>query len=153
VDLDERAIRLKDAKAGARTVPLGTAAVSLLNDATRNGNYVIPGADKGKPLASSTAQRIWADLREKAKIPDARLHDLRHTAGTFAALAGANAFVVRDLLGHKTLAMTNRYVERAADMVRTTADTVSNRVANAMAGRNSAEIVPMPKHGGKNNVA
>jgi integrase len=72
---------------------------------------------------------------------------LRHTAGTFAALAGANAFAVRDLLGHPTLAMTGRYVERAADMVRATADAVLSRVAAALdAGRTSpAEIIKLPQ--------
>src|SRR5262245_44538922 len=77
-------------------------------------------------------EKAWQRLRNRSGIPDGRLHDLRHTAGTFAALAGANAFAVRDLLGHRTLAMTGRYVERAADMVRATADAVSGRVAAAL---------------------
>jgi len=47
--------------------------------------------------------------------------------------AGANAFLVRDLLGHKTLAMTGRYVERAADPLRALADRVADRVTAAMA--------------------
>jgi hypothetical protein len=32
-----------------------------------------------------------------------------------------NAFLVRDLVGHKTLARTGRYVERAADPLRAVA--------------------------------
>ena len=42
--------------------------------------------------------------------------------------------------------MTGRYVERAADMVRTTADAVSNRVAAALnAGITApAEVVKFP---------
>jgi integrase len=106
---------------------------------------VIRGLDPGKPLSINSAQKAWQRLRERAGIPDGRLHDLRHTAGTFAALAGGSAFVVRDLLGHRTLAMTGRYVERAADMVRATADAVSGRVAAALnsgAGI-SAEVVKL----------
>jgi hypothetical protein len=66
---------------------------------------------------------------------------------TFAALAGANAFAVRDLLGHRTLAMTGRYVERAADMVRVTADAMSNRVAAALNARTTtpAEVINLAK--------
>jgi integrase len=134
VDLPGRAIRLPDAKAGARTVHLGASAVAFLDaipEAERIG-HVVTGADAQKPLPFSTAQHAWARLREHAGVPDGRLHDLRHTAGTFAALGGANAFAVRDLLGHRTLAMTGRYVERAADMVRATADAVSSRVAAAL---------------------
>ena len=71
-------------------------------------------------------------MRNRAGIADGWLHDLTHTAGTFVALAEANPYAVRDLLGHRTLAMTGRYVERAADLVRATADAVSGRVAAAL---------------------
>jgi integrase len=131
IDLPGRAIRLRDAKAGARTVHIGAAAVAILDAVADKSGPVVQDRD-GALLRDSRAQHAWARLRERAGLPDGRLHDLRHTAGTFAALAGANAFVVRDLLGHKTLAMTGRYVERAADMVRATADIVSNRVAAAL---------------------
>jgi integrase len=146
VELPTHAVRLRDAKAGARTVYLGAAAVVILDAVPDKSGHVVHGPD-GTPLPDSRIQHAWARLRERAGIPDGRLHDLRHSVGTFAALAGANAFVVRDLLGHKTLAMTGRYVERAADMVRATADAVSNRVAAALAAGNStpAEIVALPK--------
>ncbi len=41
--------------------------------------------------------------------------------GTYAAQAGLNAFMVRDLLGHKTMAMTGRYVEKATEPLRAAA--------------------------------
>jgi len=89
-------------------------------------------------------EHLLRRLRDRAGLPDARLHDFRHTAGTFAAQTGANAFLVRDYLGHKTLAMTGRYVERAADPVRATADVVAGRVAAAMAGQ-PAEVVELKR--------
>jgi integrase len=145
INLADRAIQLRDAKAGDRTVHLGAAAVALLDTIEDKSGHVVRGLDATQPLSVSTAQNAWRRLRAKAGVPDGRLHDLRHSVGTFAALAGANAFVVRDLLGHKTLAMTGRYVERAADMVRATADAVSNRVARALnAGSNApAEVVKL----------
>ena len=149
VDLPGRAVRLPDAKAGARTVHLGAAAVVILDAVPHEerAGYVIYGADPGKPLPFSTAQHAWDRVRNRAGISDGRLHDLRHTAGTFAALAGANAFAVRDFLGHRTLAMTGRYVERAADMVRATADAVSNRVAAALNSGTTpaAEVIRLGK--------
>jgi integrase len=139
IDLPGRAIRLRDAKSGARTVHLGAAAVLVLNSVDDKSGYIIRGLDPAKPLSVNSAEKAWCRLRDRAGITNGRLHDLRHTAGTFAALAGGSAFVVRDLLGHKTLAMTGRYVERAADMVRATADAMSSRVAAALsAGSNHA---------------
>ena len=96
-------------------------------------NYLLLGAGFSRNWGGWVASEAFEYLLGCPEIiGDARLHDLRHTAGTFAALAGANAFAVRDLLGHRTLAMTGRYVERAADMVRATADAVSERVAAAL---------------------
>jgi integrase len=146
VDLQNRKIRLLAAKTkgGARTVHLGAAAVALLDAIEEKSGHVVHGLDPAKPLPASAAEKAWTRLRKRAGL-DGRLHDLRHTAGTFAALAGANAFAVRDLLGHKTLAMTGRYVERAAGIVRATADAVSNRVAAALNAGSStpAEIVKL----------
>jgi len=149
VDLQGRAIRLREAKAGARTVHLGAAAVAMLDAVEDKSGYVVHGLDAAAPFPDSRVQHAWERLRDRAGIPDGRLHDLRHSVGRFAALAGANAFVVRDLLGHRTLAMTGRYVERAADMVRATADLVSNRVAAALnAGSTTpAEVIKLPKRG------
>ena len=113
--------------------------MAILDAVEERDDYVIHGLNSSKPLPVSTAEKAWQRLRERAGIPDARLHDLRHTAGTFAALSGANAFAVRDLLEHRTLAMTGRYVERATDMVRVTADAVSGRVAAAL---NSGTATP-----------
>ena len=147
VDLPARAIRLRDAKSGALTVHLGAAAVAILEAIDGKDGHLIRGLDPAKPLSVNSAQKAWCRLRDRAGIPGARVHDLRHTAGTLAALAGGSAFVVRDLLGHRTLAMTGRYVERAADMVRATADAVSNRVAAALNSSSTtpAEVLKLPQ--------
>jgi integrase len=84
-----------------------------------------------------------AEDRVAAQIEDVRMHDLRHTVGTFAGQSGANAFLVRDLLRHKNLAMTGRYVNRADSPVRTLSDQVGERIASAIAGRKPADVVPL----------
>ncbi len=135
VDLDRSCLRLRDAKAGSRTVPLGNDARVLLSSCERVGDFVLWGPDPNSPLSHWALRNFWDQLRIKAKVRDGRLHDFRHTTGTYAAQTGANAFLVRDLLGHKTLAMTGRYVERAVDPMRATANAVAARIHAAMAGR------------------
>ena len=81
-------------------------------------------------------------MRTQAKLADARFHDLRHSYGTFAGSTGANAFMVRDALGHKTVSMSNRYVGRDADPMRQLVDRVADRVSAALTGK-SAEVVPL----------
>lgn len=135
VDLPRAAIHLSDAKAGARTVPLGAAAIDALKRIERTDDpWVIRGARPGRKPVVGSVEHVWQRVRVLADLPGVRLHDFRHTVGTYSGQAGHNAFVVRDLLGHKTLAMTGRYVERDHDPLRQAADEVSARIADAMNG-------------------
>ena len=77
----------------------------------------------------------WKKIRNAAGLANARMHDLRHTVGSDAGAAGMNAFMVRDLLGHKTLAMTERYVSQDTGPLLRAADQVVGRVADALAGK------------------
>jgi len=135
VDLDGGRLRLPDAKAGARNVPLGEDALALLAAIPREGEYVVRARRAGQRMPLSTVEDAWRRIREAAKLESARLHDLRHTVGTFAGAAGLNAFTVRDLLGHKTLSMTSRYVSADANPLRRAVNTAVAPIAAAMAGK------------------
>ena len=50
--------------------------------------------------------------------------------------------LIKDAMGHKTLAMTGRYVGRDADPMRQLVDRVADRVSAAMTGKD-AEVVPL----------
>ncbi|MGH7111387.1 MAG: tyrosine-type recombinase/integrase, partial [Stellaceae bacterium] len=146
VDLDNGAIALPQAKAGAREHTIGAVAIALLLPLRpeRALGPVVRGPDSAAPLSRSTLEHTWERLRAAAGLDDVRLHDLRHGVGTFAAQAGANAFLVRDKIGHKTLAMTSRYVGRDAEPLRALSDRVEGRIAAALAG-STAEIVALPR--------
>jgi integrase len=46
---------------------------------------------------------------KRAGISDFRFHDLRHTAASLLAAGGCDIITLQHILGHKTLAMTQRY--------------------------------------------
>ena len=145
VDLDQSVIRLPDAKAGARSVPLAAPAHALLaamSNGVSAGPLWIDEATE-EPLTYGQVNYAWRHIRRRAKLEDVRLHDLRHTVGTYAGQAGLNAFMVRDLLGHKTLAMTGRYVEKHTDPLRAAADQVVARIANALARNTEGEVIAL----------
>ena len=51
-------------------------------------------------------------------IEDFRIHDLRHTAAAWLVTSGVPPIEVRDLLGHTTIQMTERYAHLAPDNLR-----------------------------------
>ena len=53
---------------------------------------------------------------------------------TRAAAAGVGSHVLRDLLGHKTTAMADRYVRAVGNPVREAREQVGAEIAAAMAG-------------------
>jgi integrase len=106
-------------------------------------------------LSQSVIQHAWnGKIRPAAKLeeqdtglPSVHLHDLRHTVGTYAGQTGANAFLIRDKLGHKTTAMTNRYVNKDNSPVRVLSDQVESRVAAGLFGSKGGEVIPLKRKG------
>lgn len=145
VDFNSGLIRLAETKARRSQVavmnePARRVLNCLLN--TNDGPWVLPArGNSSLPLSKSAIEAAWQRIRLAAGFADVRLHDL-HTVGTYAGQAGANAFLVRDLLRHKDLSVTGRYVNRADDPIRTLSDRVGERIAAGLAGRSATTAVP-----------
>ena len=106
-----------ETKTGPRVMPLPIAVVDLLNRLPRvNGNpYIFAGARRGSAVGYKLTRDMFCKAAANAGIANVRLHDLRRSLATRLAGAGVNAYLLRDVLGHKTLAMSNRYVRAAGD--------------------------------------
>ena len=61
----------------------------------------------GKPFRS--IKTAWNKAIEKAGIDNFRFHDLRHTFASYCVMSGVDMKTVSELLGHKTMVMTERY--------------------------------------------
>lgn len=76
----------------------------------------------------ATLRKYFEAARTKAGMPHVRFHDLRHTAASWWAQAGANMAVLKELLGHSNMAVTSRYAHLStADLKRVSADVARGR--------------------------
>lgn len=139
IDLGSGYVAFPGVKGGERIPhPVSQYVVRELKGISRvsGSKWVLPlPADPNKPVPYHQLRRCWDRLRTSAGLDDVRLHDLRHTVGTFGGQSGANAFMVRDLLRHRTVAMTGRYANRDNDPLRQLSDKVSGRIAAALFGQ------------------
>ena len=117
IDFENRVLRLSDAKAGARDVPLNSLSVSLLAASDNASEWVFCNRSGNAPLSASRVQEAWKKLLVLAELGDVHVHDLRHSFASRGAKLGASALVLRDALGHKTLSMTSRYVAEQMEAV------------------------------------
>jgi integrase/recombinase XerD len=69
-------------------------------------------SQRGDPCKRNSL-RLLMDRLQRATGIHTHCHKFRHTAGVFMLRNGANAFHVKDLLGHAALTMTMKYVKLA----------------------------------------
>lgn len=119
--------RVRDAVLLAVLTGLRRAEILRLTTADRrNGALVLGETKNGRPrivplpkeaaairlpigLSEGMLRKGFEEARAKAGLPGVRFHDLRHTYASWLVQAGSGLTVVRDLLGHSSLAVTSRY--------------------------------------------
>jgi integrase len=134
VDLERGEIRLPTTKTGIPQVRLLPApAVDLLRQLPRmrESPYVFPSpANPKRPR--DAIKKPWERIRERAKLPDVTLHDLRRTAGSHMAQAGVPLLTIAEILGHQNAAVTKLYARLASENSRQALDTLSQRLGGAL---------------------
>ncbi len=146
VFFDGAYLALPDSKTGQKIVPLGAPALELMASLPRvEGNpYVMPGEKAKHHLVG--LPKVWRRIRERAKLSDVRLHDLRHSFASVGAGAGFGLPIVGKLLGHRDPKTTARYAHIADDPAKAAADRISETIAANMRGE-GGEVVHLPKRG------
>jgi len=125
VDLEAELIYLEGThtKSGRRrSIPLNREAQAALENRAQfraqhcpDSRWVFCHKDGARIVSIKTS---FTTARRNAGIEDFRIHDLRHTCAAWLVSAGVPLTEVRDLLGHSSVTMTERYAHLAPENVR-----------------------------------
>lgn len=133
VNLAQRTAILTDTKNGERrVVSLPLSVVELLRQRPLPIRELFPGW---------TLDRLvyhFSMAAKRAGLTDVTFHTLRHTFASHAAMQGADLYTLAGLLGHKTLAMVQRYAHLAPAHLQSATD----RAAEAIFAEDVPQEVP-----------
>jgi integrase len=144
VDLRTGFLRLPRSKTGPRLI-LITAAMRAIIDKIKKvegTDLVFPNEDRTAPFDG--VPKMWVGIRGAAVLQDVRLHDLRHSAASFALMSGVGLEVIGKLLGHSDVKTTRRYAHLADVVVRAAAEQTADQIADLMAFSVPLESPPEP---------
>jgi integrase len=139
LDAKARCIRFADTKSGAQIRPIGAAAANQMAAQPRQQScqWVFP-ADRGNGHFIGLP-RVLTRLCARAGLKNVTLHTLRHTFAATAAELGFSELTIAGMLGHSAA----RYAHVPDSALIAAADRVSARIAAALVGPATAEVVPL----------
>lgn len=126
VDLAERVVRVLGKGDKERVVPFGVPAKRALvawieqarpTCATPAGKALFVGR-RGLRVNQRQVREVVHRLAASAGVPDIAPHALRHSAATHLLQGGSDLRAVQEVLGHASLATTQRYTHVTADRLR-----------------------------------
>ena len=138
VDFETGRLTMPETKTGRRVHDLPAPALAVLASLPRiDGNPWTFASRGGSCVTYKTARAIFEAAAKAAGVDAVRLHDLRRTLMTSAAAAGVGTHVLRDLLGHKTTAMADRYIRAIGNPVKEAREQMGVAMAAMMEGRDA----------------
>ena len=112
-----------------RAIPIAAPLRDILEKAKKSASsvYVAPSR-RGTPWTHGGLRHAFNRAVENAKLPHARLHDLRHFFITECFAGGAGAPTVQRLAGHCHLSVTQRYAHTTEALMRDAVEVFGKRV-------------------------
>lgn len=137
VDLDNGSIQIRDAKGRPRHVYLTKATREMLTELYDGENPMdLLFKDRnGKQIAaiSNSFDRVIDDLGFNKGVTDRRdrvtFHTCRHTFASWHVQNGTDLYTVKDLLGHSTIQLTERYSHLRPDGLKKAAQMFDEKIS------------------------
>jgi integrase len=147
VDFAEAKIRLDPPHKRVHEIALGRAAVAFLRllrhlrHAADDSAPIFPGQRPGRRRSRATTRPVssvapaWSAVRERAKLADVTIHDLRRSFATVAGELGFSQLTIDGLLGHAVQGIGRVYIQKVDTALRAAADAVSVEIRERLRTR------------------
>lgn len=131
-DVKGNRLRLRDSKTGPRTIWLGNEARALIATLPRRKDvpWLFWCPKRRQPIRN--IHHHWYVLLGRAALPGVRLHDLRHTFASHAAMNKETLPMIGRLLGHAKVASTARYAHLDDEHVLDAAEQIGAAIMQMM---------------------
>ena len=133
-DVKGNRLKLRDSKTGPRTVWLGAPARAIIDDLPRRQNNPWLFWNERTRQRLKEISHIWIKVRQEAGLGKLRIHDLRHTFASHAAMNKETLPMIGRLLGHANHQSTARYAHLDDEHLLDAAQQIGNAVEKLMAG-------------------
>jgi integrase len=108
----------------------------------RQSEFVFAGS--GETSHRINVKRAWKRICKSAAVTGCRVHDLRHTVGSWLSMAGCNLQVVSRVLGHAGTAVTERYSHVNLNPVRTVLEANARAMFALSVDAQAVEVKALP---------
>ena len=134
INIERGTITLFKTKNGEiRVVPLVGFAKQLILQLSKvrklNNPYIFDGRHKSH---AQFPRKAWETAVRKSDITDFHFHDCRHSAASELAMNGASLHEIAAVLGHKTLAMVQRYAHLSEQHTMSVVERMNEAVFGSM---------------------
>lgn len=96
----------------ARHIPLNDDMIKLLEGVQKRDDDFVFHGSLGQPL--KCIKVAWQNALRKSGITDFRFHDLRHTFASHFIMKGGDLLTLKEILGHSSMKMVERYAHLAS---------------------------------------
>lgn len=122
IERSRKMIRVEQGKGRKdRYTVLSNTLLKTLEDYWRTfqpGRWIFFGETKSKPMPIETAQKIYYKAKLEAGVKRGRgIHTLRHSFATHLLEQGTRTYVLQQMLGHKSIRTTVRYLHISNDAI------------------------------------
>ncbi len=136
IDTERGILTVPASKTGRRLHDLPPELLDVIQTQPRVCEWIFSNTGRAR-VTYRTTREVFAGCARDAGIENLRIHDLRRTYLTRAAMSGIGVHTLRDMLGHRSAAQADKYIRRLSAPVRSGRFEMATTLSGELSGQYS----------------